>query len=83
MPVKNTASKKAKVKKIDESESSEEVAPTAVKSRMPIDFDSIPMLEEKAEVADPLLAEEEVDELSIDDDGLEDEIDPFGDKWEA
>ncbi len=54
-----------------------------IKSALEVDIpdDVIGVIEEKAEV-DPLLAEEETDEAaedSLDDD----EVNPFGDKWEV
>ncbi len=52
--------------------------------RMPIELDEPEAVvsEEKSE-EDLLAAEVESDELGLDDTGLEEELDPFNDKWEA
>jgi hypothetical protein len=89
MPVKSTHPKKIKMKKpaVKEPGNEEEmvISPLAQKAKMPIELDepeSISVLDEKPET-DPLAPEEESDEFAAEDVGLEDEIDPFGDKWEA
>jgi hypothetical protein len=89
MPVKSTL-KKTKVKKVatapkknDEEDEVAESIPVPGKVKVPIEIDepdTAPIIDEKAE-EDPLVAEVE-DELA-DDSGIEDELDPFGDKWEA
>lgn len=90
MPVKNTLAKKTKkpaepviANESDDSEDDAPVLPTKIK--MPVDLEdadsSVPLVEDKAD-GDPLLADQEIDDMT-DDSGIEDEIDPFGDKWEA
>jgi hypothetical protein len=54
-------------------------------TKIPIEFDepeAVVILEEKTE-EDPLATEEESSEIGIDETGMEDEVDPFNDKWEA
>lgn len=89
MPVKNTPSKKIKpgraASRTTRTEDDIAVPISATKSRSPLELDehdTLTHIDEKPE-ADPLLPEEESDEFSTDDMGIEDEIDPFGDKWEA
>lgn len=93
MPVKNAPSRRIKFKKAPAPKSvapkihdEDEVAPVVIlKTKMPIELDEPEVaiaVEEKTE--DELLnAEEETDELGLDDAGLEEELDPFNDKWEA
>lgn len=92
MPVKSALAKKIKSKRTavkaapQEASNEEEMMPViSPKAKMPIDIDEpepVSVLDEKPET-DPLAPDEETDEFASDDMGLEEEIDPFGDKWEA
>jgi hypothetical protein len=93
MPVKSVQSQRVKVKRapVEKSEphkphDEEETIPDiSIKAKVPLELDEpepVAVLEEKTE--DELItAEEETDELGLDDSGLEEELDPFNDKWEA
>ena len=93
MPVKSAHPRKIKIKKApaqksagDHGHDEEEAAPIIpLKSKMPVELDeseTVITLEEKGE--DELQGtDEESDELGLDDSGLEEELDPFNDKWEA
>lgn len=80
MPVKSEPSRRPSIRK----QPAPKAAPQPVPAPM-IELDepeALPILEEKTE--DELLsADEESDELGLDDAGLEEELDPFNDKWEA
>ncbi len=90
MAVKSAQAKSLKSKKREEvigiPESLEEEALPVSKIKAPIE-----VIEEEEEVlplpledkADPLAVEEETDEFAGDEMGLDEEIDPFGDKWES
>lgn len=87
MPVKHAPTKKAKEKKPeleDQMDRDEEKDPPVTpKARMPIDFDMAdPLFPEDKPESDPLLSEEEDESLGTDDTGLEEELDPFSDKYE-
>jgi len=93
MPVKSVQTRKVKVKRTPVSKSGagsshdEEAVPIiSVKTKMPVELDEPEVIgvvvEEKSE-EDLIAAEEETDELGLDDAGLEEELDPFNDKWEA
>ncbi|MEA2715050.1 MAG: hypothetical protein QOG91_78 [Candidatus Parcubacteria bacterium] len=90
MTVNNTHSKKFSSKKIptqaSQATSSADYAVPVRASRLalPIEIeeqDRIAALDEKTE-EDPLAPESDLEELGVDDTGIEEEIDPFGDKWE-
>ncbi|MFA6315500.1 MAG: hypothetical protein WC648_04000 [Candidatus Paceibacterota bacterium] len=87
MPLKSTQTKTMRSKKPVTKElvaEEEIISPTLSKSKAPIELDepeSLSILDEKPET-DPLATEDEADE-SAEEAGIEDEIDPFGDKWEA
>lgn len=55
------------------------------RNRMPLeieDHDRLAVLDEKTE-GDPLAPETDAEEFGTDDTGIEEEVDPFGDKWEG
>lgn len=94
MPVKNTHAKKTRAKKItppvrqqDHNEEEKEDVPQAVpvKARVAIEIDLHDPLvpEERTDEPDPLAPEEETEELESEESGLEEELDPFGDKYEG
>ena len=81
------SNKKTKlVSKVSDEEVDEVVAPASKISKVvevDIQDDVIGIVEEKPE-ADPLLAEEDVEDAASEESALDDEeINPFGDKWEV
>jgi hypothetical protein len=92
MPVKSAQSQRIKVGRSSPktapktSLDQEEIAvPIPSKIKAPLDLDETEALvipEEKVE-EDPLAAESESEEVGLDEAGMEEEIDPFNDKWEV
>lgn len=63
----------------------EEVMPLGQKSKVAIEIEEpelAPAIEEKTD-EEMVGSDEESDELGLDDAGLDEELDPFNDKWEA
>ncbi|GEM_PF-3174939 len=93
MPVKSLQSKKAKAKHAvarstntpEQIDPEETLVAIPLKSKIPLEIeetDVVVGLDEKPEEEAPVV-EEESEELGLDDAGMEEEIDPFNDKWEA
>ncbi len=89
MPRTKPTSVKKKVKRteVDQTEEtgdSESLPTSKIKKIAEVDIheDVIGVIEEKVEV-DPLLAEEETDETAAEEALDDDEVNPFGDKWEV
>ena len=94
MPVKSAHTKKTKVKissprpkaKNDPVDPEEAIAAIPLKSKIPLEIDepeAVIGLDEKPAEEDVLVTEEEAEELGLDETGMEEELDPFNDKWEA
>ena len=86
MPVKNTRHKKiSKATKAPVTEADEIVPVIPIKGKLPIveldDHEGV-ALDEKPE-DDPLATNEETEDAASEEADLEEEIDPFGDKWEV
>ncbi|MDE2041216.1 MAG: hypothetical protein KGI59_02445 [Patescibacteria group bacterium] len=86
MPVKTVAHRKTKIKSsVSKEDESAEIVSMTKKNKMAAEIDepeTIGNLEDKND-EDLEITDEESDELGLDDAGLEEEIDPFNDKWEA
>ena len=76
--------KHAEVDQTEETSDSEPLPAGKIKKIAEVDIheDVIGVIEEKVEV-DPLLAEEETDETTAEEALDDDEVNPFGDKWEV
>jgi len=87
MPVKSARAKKAPVRTISKPEKSEEEEVIDLRAqaiKKPVEFDlADPTAVDEDAKSDPLAPTDESDELASDDAALDDEeLNPFGDKWE-